>query len=196
MYQKRSECRGIEELYHWSRSQQTSHHHGMVSTVQYMPYVLTLHFFFPRFFRLFTIFSFRPSLLLFLILNLLQLLLRPLLSLLLQYIFPPTLPPHLPLFLLLLYRILLSSTILHPLIDDIITMILYRTWRDKFWSVNKSVLEDISPRYMGVSTVDTVVFTVTNLPSSNSTGYISGISCVSVQVHPQKPGENSVNYLI
>ena len=61
--------------------------------------------------------------------------------------------------------------------------------RDKFWSVNKSVLEEISPRYMGVSTVDTVVFTVTNLPSSNSTDLDSGISCVSVQVHPQKPGK-------
>jgi hypothetical protein len=55
--------------------------------------------------------------------------------------------------------------------------------------VNKSVLEEISPRYMGVSTVDTVVFTVTNLPSSNSTDLDSGISCVSVQVHPQKPGK-------
>ena len=52
------------------------------------------------------------------------------------------------------------------------------------------MLEDICPRYMGVSTTETVVFSVTNLPFSNSTVMDEGISCVSVQVHPQKPGEN------
>ena len=52
--------------------------------------------------------------------------------------------------------------------------------RDKFWSENKRVLEESSPRYMGVSCKDVVPFTITNLPSDE-------ISCISVQIHPQKP---------
>jgi hypothetical protein len=40
----------------------------------------------------------------------------------------------------------------------------------------------------GVSTQDTVTFTVTNLPFSDSVNDVDGISCVSVQIHPQKPG--------
>lgn len=51
---------------------------------------------------------------------------------------------------------------------------------DKFWAENKRVLEESSARYMGVSAKDMVKFTVTNLPTTD-------ISCVSVQVHPQKP---------
>ena len=45
---------------------------------------------------------------------------------------------------------------------------------------------------MGVSTKETVIFTVTNLPHSNSTDSEDGISCVSVQIHPQKPGESTL----
>mmetsp|Transcript_4746 Transcript_4746/g.4905 ORF Transcript_4746/g.4905 Transcript_4746/m.4905 type:complete len:635 (+) Transcript_4746:1-1905(+) len=58
---------------------------------------------------------------------------------------------------------------------------------DKFWSVNKSLLEESCPRYMGVSTQDMVTLTVTNLPFSDSVNDFDGISCVSVQIHPQKP---------
>jgi hypothetical protein len=46
----------------------------------------------------------------------------------------------------------------------------------------------------GVSTQDTVTFTVTNLPFSDSVNDIDGISCVSVQIHPQKPGIYRIIY--
>ena len=119
-----------------------------------------------------------------------------LLFFLVALLFPPSflLLLHLPLLLfrLLFLLILLLLLILILLLLPLLQLSLIR--RDKFWSVNKSVLEEISPRYMGVSTVDTVVFTVTNLPSSNSVDPNSGISCVSVQVHPQKPGKKSINY--
>mmetsp|Transcript_5208 Transcript_5208/g.8013 ORF Transcript_5208/g.8013 Transcript_5208/m.8013 type:complete len:905 (+) Transcript_5208:75-2789(+) len=50
---------------------------------------------------------------------------------------------------------------------------------DKFWSENKRVLEDISPRYMAVTRDTKVPFLVTNVP-----GEVVG---VSIQRHPQKP---------
>lgn len=50
---------------------------------------------------------------------------------------------------------------------------------DKFWSDNKKILEDISPRFMGVTADSKVVLTVTNVPDK--------IECVSIQLHPQKP---------
>jgi glutamyl/glutaminyl-tRNA synthetase len=50
---------------------------------------------------------------------------------------------------------------------------------DKFWSENKKVLEDISPRYMAVSTDRKVLFTVTNIPKE--------IEGVLINIHPSKP---------
>ena len=50
---------------------------------------------------------------------------------------------------------------------------------DKFWAENKKVLEENSPRYMGVDDKEKVVFTITNVPTE--------IEIVSVQIHPQKP---------
>jgi glutamyl-tRNA synthetase len=50
---------------------------------------------------------------------------------------------------------------------------------DKFWSENKKILEERSPRYMGVDEKDLVVFTITNVPAE--------IVSTSVQIHPQKP---------
>jgi len=50
---------------------------------------------------------------------------------------------------------------------------------DKFWSENKKILEEKSPRYMGVDEKDLVLFTITNVPAE--------IVSTSVQIHPQKP---------
>lgn len=50
---------------------------------------------------------------------------------------------------------------------------------DKFWSDNKKILEDISPRYMAVSADFKVTLTVTNIPDT--------VECVSIPVHPSKP---------
>ena len=50
---------------------------------------------------------------------------------------------------------------------------------DKFWSDNKKILEDISPRYMAVSTDSKVMLSVTNIADR--------VECVSIQLHPQKP---------
>lgn len=70
----------------------------------------------------------------------------------------------------------------------IYTLIYTYIFRDKFWSVNKSVLEEIAPRYMGVSTIDTVTVHVTNMPCSGGVGEEERVVCTSVQIHPQKPG--------
>jgi glutamyl-tRNA synthetase len=50
---------------------------------------------------------------------------------------------------------------------------------DKFWSENKSVLEQTSARYMGVTEDDMVPIRVTNVSEE--------VVAVSVQIHPQKP---------
>lgn len=50
---------------------------------------------------------------------------------------------------------------------------------DKFWSENKKVLEEISPRYMAVTTDRKVLFTVTNVPKE--------VEGVLINVHPSKP---------
>lgn len=50
---------------------------------------------------------------------------------------------------------------------------------DKFWSENKKVLEEASPRYMGVSERGKVLLELSNVPE--------GVVEHSVQVHPQKP---------
>ena len=49
---------------------------------------------------------------------------------------------------------------------------------------------------MGVSTTQTVPFHITNLPSSNSKGTDEGVTCVSVQIHPQKPGKKIQNIIV
>jgi len=50
---------------------------------------------------------------------------------------------------------------------------------DKFWSENKKILEDISPRYMAVSKDTKVLLTVTNIPNE--------VQGVLINVHPSKP---------
>jgi glutamyl/glutaminyl-tRNA synthetase len=50
---------------------------------------------------------------------------------------------------------------------------------DKFWSENKKVLEEISPRYMAVTSDRKVLFTVTNVPKE--------VEGVLINVHPSKP---------
>lgn len=50
---------------------------------------------------------------------------------------------------------------------------------DKFWAENKKVLEEASPRYMGVDALNTVELHVTNLSSD--------IEIVAVPIHPAKP---------
>lgn len=50
---------------------------------------------------------------------------------------------------------------------------------DKFWSENKKILEDISPRYMAVTNNTKVLFTVTNIPNE--------VEGVLINVHPSKP---------
>jgi glutamyl/glutaminyl-tRNA synthetase len=50
---------------------------------------------------------------------------------------------------------------------------------DKFWSENKRILEEIAPRYMGVTRDKKVLFHVSNVPDE--------IVCASIQIHPQKP---------
>jgi glutamyl/glutaminyl-tRNA synthetase len=50
---------------------------------------------------------------------------------------------------------------------------------DKFWSDNKKILEDISPRYMAVSADSKVTLTVTNISDT--------VECVSIGLHPSKP---------
>jgi len=57
---------------------------------------------------------------------------------------------------------------------------------DKFWSENKKILEERSPRYMGVDEKDAVVFTITNVSDE--------IISTSVQIHPQKP-ENGMRVM-
>jgi glutamyl-tRNA synthetase len=50
---------------------------------------------------------------------------------------------------------------------------------DKFWSENKRFLEEKAYRYMGVSTDNAVLMTVSNVPDVEEV--------VSIQNHPQKP---------
>ena len=50
---------------------------------------------------------------------------------------------------------------------------------DKFWSVNKKVLENVAPRYMANSAQRKVLMNVTNVGAE--------IHVDSVQLHPQKP---------
>ena len=50
---------------------------------------------------------------------------------------------------------------------------------DKFWSENKKVLEERSPRYMGVSVQDKVELHLENVADE--------VTAHMVQVHPQKP---------
>lgn len=49
---------------------------------------------------------------------------------------------------------------------------------DKFWAENKRVLEDIAPRYMGITEANIVPFTVTNVEA--------GEVAVSTNIHPLK----------
>ena len=50
---------------------------------------------------------------------------------------------------------------------------------DKFWSDNKKILEESSPRFMGVSVEEKVRVLVSNVEA--------GESATTVQIHPQKP---------
>jgi glutamyl/glutaminyl-tRNA synthetase len=50
---------------------------------------------------------------------------------------------------------------------------------DKFWSENKKILEEISPRYMAVTNETKVLLTVTNVPTD--------VEGVLINLHPSKP---------